>query len=724
MPKSLDPESSDGFPEEGDEMEDGVKIGDFRVYLGKINVRISAREQGVLYRYFEKQFFKNRALTDEEVFPMIKKFLLHTSAKRNVDVIRKECMRTANLWTLDKLCGIEIEGDQLPMDSAVRQELDRLQRCAARLPTDVNEKDTRKRDHMFQKYDIGKTGRLVLAAVDNMIHLLFGDLAYDVKNVVRAAFRATKNVAMDSGECDPKSMNQIEREEFRLLLLALKAHIELFIAFRMVDSSRDMKIDFEEFKKALPMLKRWGVDTSDPHALFEIIDADHSGEITFTEFVNWSLKEAIISDLEYRERISHHVEVGDTVLLTGEKYRGMIAKVVGYDRTSKKYVLELPDGTRINRKHTEFVNGAGSEEVLPKVKPGTNSYSRWFQSLLTDIMPGTDHPWITETPIYIKSQWSTRETEYLFEIRCKFGEDGLKTSSWAKSFKEAQNFAAKSMREKIEVHPDVLKALQYVNLEVAKTKEAESKRMRSLKSDQSAEQSNMEEYRMQLWKREMTGVPTVDPEGFFNVLQDCGAKCAQRDARQIHRYCSKGHLEADFYDLHDFFENAKHLDRKLQSIREKIQGSWKKKKWVGFVERSNPDDREENLRIWDEEHERPEENAAPGVADGLDYEEFHAAAENPPEIDEEEVKSRNEEEEELMAKQKATLRSLEAFVDSDAEDEVKETPKSPPPQVKVKNKKKGGLLVVKKRGMSKASVDEKKKTNIVRSRPGDGKRKG
>ena len=92
------------------------------------------------------------------------------------------------------------------------------------------------------------------------------------------------------------------------------------------------------------------------------IDADHSGEITFAEFVNWSLKEAIIADLEYRERMSHNVDLGDTVLLTGE-YQGIVGKVISYDRATKTYVIELPDGTRINRKPTDFVNGAATEEV-------------------------------------------------------------------------------------------------------------------------------------------------------------------------------------------------------------------------------------------------------------------------------------------------------------------------------------------------------------------------
>merc|ERR1719431_755279 len=408
-----------------------------------------------------------------------------------------------------------------------------------------------------------------------MIHILFGELAYDVKDVVRAAFRATKNVAIDSGSAAPGTHNQIERDEFRLLLLALKSHIELFIAFRMVDSSRDMKIDFDEFKKSLPMLQRWGVDVSDPHALFDIIDADHSGEITFAEFVNWSLKEAIIADLEYRERMSHNVDLGDTVLLTGE-YQGIVGKVISYDRATKTYVIELPDGTRINRKPTDFVNGAATEEILPGLPVGsTNKYSKWFESLLKDIMPGTDHPWITEEPIYIKSEWSNRPGEYHFQIRCVFGGDDLTGEAWAKSYKEGKNMAAKQLRTKIEKHPEVLRA--------------------------------MESYRMELWKRDMIGKPTIGADAFFKVMQDCHAKISQREAKLIHRNCSKGNAEASFNDINEFFENAKRLDRKLQSVRENAKKSWKKKRWDAFVARSNPDDSDEEKA--DEEEE--EVKAAP-----------------------------------------------------------------------------------------------------------------
>jgi len=554
-----------------------------------------------------------------------------------------------------------------------------------------------------------------------MIHILFGELAYDVKDVVRAAFRATKNVAIDSGSAAPGTHNQIERDEFRLLLLALKSHIELFIAFRMVDSSRDMKIDFDEFKKSLPMLKRWGVDVSDPHALFDIIDADHSGEITFAEFVNWSLKEAIIADLEYRERMSHNVDLGDTVLLTGE-YQGIVGKVVSYDRATKTYVIELPDGTRINRKPTDFVNGAATEEILPGLPVGTtNKYSKWFESLLKDIMPGTDHPWMTEEPIYIKSEWSNRPGEYHFEIRCVFGGDDLTGDAWAKSYKEGKNMAAKQLRTKIEKHPEVLKAMQYVNRETAKEKEAEAARMNCLKQEQSAEQGAMESYRMELWKREIIGKPTIGADAFFKVMQDCNAKISQREAKLIHRNCSKGNAEASFNDINEFFENAKRLDRKLQSVRENAKKSWKKKRWDAFVARSNPDDAEENIKKWDEEHEKPEVHEMEELEKQLEEE-----LEEDLKMNAEQVNSANEHAREVKEHASEMLAHLEHFLDSDeekADEEEEEVKAAPKPQVK--GKKKGGLLVIKstkKKGTVEAKPEKKK--NIVRSRPASGKRKG
>ena len=62
MPQNLDQEESEGFSEG---MSEGspVSITDFREYLDKINIRIGQREQRTLFRYFKKEFFKERELS-------------------------------------------------------------------------------------------------------------------------------------------------------------------------------------------------------------------------------------------------------------------------------------------------------------------------------------------------------------------------------------------------------------------------------------------------------------------------------------------------------------------------------------------------------------------------------------------------------------------------------------------------------------------------------------
>jgi len=293
----------------------------------------------------------------------------------------------------------------------------------------------------------------------------------------------------------------------------------------------------------------------------------------------------------------------------------------------------------------------------------------------------------------------------------------MKTSSWAKSFKEAKNFAAKSMKEKIEAHPSVLEALQYVNREVAKEKEAEDKRMAELKDELGVMNDAHQTYKMQLWKRDMIGVTKIKADGFLKVLKECKAKVSQREANLIHRNCAKGGEKAAFQDLNHFFKEAKHLDRKLDSVRQSILKSWKIATWEGFVSRSIPENKDANIEAWDAEHQKPE-NA--DIASDLQYKEFHAAATDPKVEEEEEVEAMNEQHAVLMKEQKKMLTHLEGFLDDDTEAPVRKRT-VPKPQVKVRGKKKGGLVVkgTARKTMSTDVKDTKK--NIVRSRPKAGK---
>ena len=75
---------------------------------------------------------------------------------------------------------------------------------------------------------------------------------------------------------------------------------------QVVDKSDDNKLTAEEFKSALPNLKKWGVDISeeDADATFASIDTDKGGAVMFDEFADWAYKHKL--DLEVNKRRQPH----------------------------------------------------------------------------------------------------------------------------------------------------------------------------------------------------------------------------------------------------------------------------------------------------------------------------------------------------------------------------------------------------------------------------------
>ena len=66
--------------------------------------------------------------------------------------------------------------------------------------------------------------------------------------------------------------------------------------FCRIDTSDDFKVDFNEFKKALPTLEKWGVKITDPKAEFKKIDNNNSGSTMSDEFCEYAIKKNL--DLE------------------------------------------------------------------------------------------------------------------------------------------------------------------------------------------------------------------------------------------------------------------------------------------------------------------------------------------------------------------------------------------------------------------------------------------
>ncbi len=47
--------------------------------------------------------------------------------------------------------------------------------------------------------------------------------------------------------------------------------------FELIDTSHDRRVSIEEFKKAMPLMEKFGVKISDPQAEFNKIDGNHGG---------------------------------------------------------------------------------------------------------------------------------------------------------------------------------------------------------------------------------------------------------------------------------------------------------------------------------------------------------------------------------------------------------------------------------------------------------------
>ena len=54
--------------------------------------------------------------------------------------------------------------------------------------------------------------------------------------------------------------------------------------FERVDVDGNRKLSLEEFKKAVPLLEKWGVQVTDPGQTFRTIDTDNTGHLLFDEF--------------------------------------------------------------------------------------------------------------------------------------------------------------------------------------------------------------------------------------------------------------------------------------------------------------------------------------------------------------------------------------------------------------------------------------------------------
>jgi hypothetical protein len=116
---------------------------------------------------------------------------------------------------------------------------------------------------------------------------------FNAKPVLIRAFNAAKAVSKSKSEYGD---DYVERREYRVLLKYLRMYYEYWVAFDLIDIDGDRRITFKEFKHAESLLKRWGIDMSNPKAQWKKCDADGYGKILFDEFCNWAIKSSLDLD--------------------------------------------------------------------------------------------------------------------------------------------------------------------------------------------------------------------------------------------------------------------------------------------------------------------------------------------------------------------------------------------------------------------------------------------
>ena len=163
-----------------------------------------------------------------------------------------------------------------------------------RLPVKKTVEDRTKRLQLWKAIDMNGNGFVSLAEFDRGVRdVLNLPNIFSLKKVLIRAFNASKEKIKGKSK---HSKDYVEWLEFRILLVYLRQYFEYYVMFCRIDTSDDFKIDFNEFKKALPTLEKWGVKITDPKAEFKKIDENNSGSIMFEEFCEFAIKKNL--DLE------------------------------------------------------------------------------------------------------------------------------------------------------------------------------------------------------------------------------------------------------------------------------------------------------------------------------------------------------------------------------------------------------------------------------------------
>ena len=169
-----------------------------------------------------------------------------------------------------------------------------------KIPYKKTNEDSSKRRKLFNTLDGDNNKFITLQEADNGIsHFLNIDELCDCKQATAKAFEAAKNYYKSKSKFGD---NCLEFIEFRYFLIYLRQYFEYFVMFFALDKTKNNKVNFKEFKSAIPILEKWNVKVDDPEETFKKISGGDA-EIEFIEFCDWAIKANLDleNDMDYEE---------------------------------------------------------------------------------------------------------------------------------------------------------------------------------------------------------------------------------------------------------------------------------------------------------------------------------------------------------------------------------------------------------------------------------------
>jgi hypothetical protein len=156
------------------------------------------------------------------------------------------------------------------------------------LAFNVDPASKRKRDELWNGFDINGNGLLSLAEVDKGLRdvLQLGDNLFRAKKAIIRAFTKAKGAV-------PKkrtySADYVDRCEFRLLLKYLWEYFLLYNAFMALEEDGDLRLSKEEFVANKHLIEGIIGPVTDVDNDWKKMKPGPNGHVLFENFCNWAL---------------------------------------------------------------------------------------------------------------------------------------------------------------------------------------------------------------------------------------------------------------------------------------------------------------------------------------------------------------------------------------------------------------------------------------------------